>query len=70
LAFPCPYQDLNSADGITSIPLTESLVLPLYKPFGEKRRAGCEQTQSKKLATKAILSTPKKKKVTTKLRLH
>ena len=50
-----------SVGGITSIPLTSSLVLLLYKAFGEKR-LDASKLKPKKVATKAMLSTPKKKK--------
>ena len=50
-----------SVGGITSIPLTSSLVLLLYKAFGEKRLAS--KLKPKKVATKAMTSTPKEEKV-------
>ena len=51
-----------SVGGITSIPLTSSLVLLLYKAFGEKR-LDASKLKPKKIATKAIPSTPKEEKV-------
>ena len=51
-----------SVGGITSIPLTSSLVLLLYKAFGEKRLDASE-LKPKKVATKAMTSTPKEEKV-------
>ena len=50
-----------SVGGITSIPLTSSLVLLLYKAFGEKR-LDSSKLKSKKVATKAMPSTPEKEK--------
>ena len=51
-----------SVGGITSIPLTSSLVLLLYKAFGEKR-LDASKLKPKKVATKAMPSTPKVEKV-------
>ena len=51
-----------SVGGITSIPLTSSLVLLLYKAFGEKR-LDASKLKPKKIATKAMTSTPKEEKV-------
>ena len=51
-----------SVGGITSIPLTSSLVLLLYKAFGEKR-LDASKLKSKEIATKAMTSTPKEEKV-------
>ena len=51
-----------SVGGITSIPLTSSLVLLLYKAFGEKR-LDSSKLKSKKVATKAMPSTPEEEKV-------
>ena len=51
-----------SVGGITSIPLTSSLVLLLYKAFGEKR-LDTSKLKPKKVATKAMTSTPKEEKV-------
>ena len=50
------------AGGITSIPLTSSLVLLLYKAFGEKQ-LDASKLKPKKIATKAMTSTPKEEKV-------
>ena len=47
--------------GFTSIPLTSSLVLLLYKAFGEKRLDG-SKLKVKKAAAKPMSSTPKKEK--------
>ena len=51
-----------SVGRITSIPLTSSLVLLLYKAFGEKR-LDARKLKPKKIATKAMTSTPKEEKV-------
>ena len=51
-----------SVGGITSIPLTSSLVLLLYKAFGEKR-LDASKLKPKKIATKAMSSIPKEEKV-------
>ena len=51
-----------SVGGITSIPLTSSLVFLLYKAFGEKR-LDASKLKPKKIETKAMTSTPKEKKV-------
>ena len=51
-----------SVGGITSIPLTSSLVLLLYKAFGEKR-LDASKLKLKKVAAKAMPSTPKEEKV-------
>ena len=48
-----------SVGGATSIPLISSLVLLLYKAFGEKG-LGASKLKPKKVATKAMPSTPKK----------
>ena len=45
--------------GITSIPLTSSLVLLIYKAFGEKR-LDTTKLKVKKVKAKAMPSTPKK----------
>ena len=50
-----------SVGGITSIPLTSSLVLLLYKAFGEKR-LDASKLKPRKVATKAMPSTPEKEK--------
>ena len=52
-----------SVGGITSIPLTSSLVLLLYKAFGEKRLDTSKLKPKKSVATKAMPSTPKEEKV-------
>ena len=52
-----------SVGGITSIPLTSSLVLLLYKAFGEKRLDASKLKPKKSVATKAMPSTPKEEKV-------
>ncbi len=49
-----------SVGGITSIPLTSSLILLLYKAFGEKRLDASKLKP--KVATKAMPSTPEKEK--------
>ena len=46
-----------SVGGITSIPLTSSLVLLLYKAFGEKRMGMSKLKE--KVTAKAAPSTPK-----------
>ena len=46
-----------SVGGITSIPLTSSLVLLLYKAFGEKRMGMSKLKE--KVTAKAALLTPK-----------
>ena len=51
-----------SVGGITSIPLTSSLVLLLYKAFGEKQ-LDASKLKPKKVATKAMPSTPIEEKV-------
>ena len=48
-----------AAGGITSIPLTSSLVLLLYKAFGEKR-LDTTKLKLKKLAAKAMPSAHQK----------
>ena len=50
-----------SVGGITSIPLTSSLVLLLYKVFGEKR-LDASKLKPRKVATRAMPSNPKKEK--------
>ena len=47
--------------GITSIPLTSSLVLLLYKALGEKQ-LDATQLQVKNVAAETTPSTPKKEK--------
>ena len=54
-----------SVGGITSIPLTSSLVLLLYKAFGEKG-LDASKLKPKKVATKAMPSIPIEEKVTDK----
>ena len=48
--------------GITSIPLTSSLALPLYKAFGEKQ-LDTTKLKANKVAAKVMQSSPKKEKV-------
>ena len=56
--------------GITSIPLTSSLVSPLYKAFGEKQ-LDASKLKVNKVTTKAMPSTSTKKlKLTTRLPSH
>jgi hypothetical protein len=47
--------------GITSIPLTSSLVLLLYKALGEKQ-LDTTKLKVKKVVAKAMPATPKKEK--------
>ena len=51
---------------ITSTPTMNSSVLLLYKAFGEKR-LDASKLKPKKIATKAPLQLPKKKKLSTKI---
>ena len=69
LSFTMSLSRFIFAGGIASIPLTNSLVLLLFKALGENDWLDASKLK-KKLATKAMLSTPKKKNVTTKLRFH
>ena len=52
----------TSVGGATSIPLISSLVLLLYKAFGEKG-LDASKLKPKKVATEAMTSTPKEEKV-------
>ena len=51
-----------SVGGVTSIPLISSLVLLLYKAFGEKG-LDASKLKPKKVTTKAMPSTPIEEKV-------
>ena len=68
LSFPCPYYDLNSASELKSIPLTNSLIMLVYKSIGENGWLDESKLKAKKWQPKQCLQLLKK--WWKKLRLH